>query len=189
MNLIGNRIKSKRELKYESGTYYDNHKFTGKEEDGTLLYYFGARYYDKSIGRLISPDPASYPSDLNLNDPQTLNPYVYCTNNPLKYIDQNGEWRTYVDPLWGAYIEQQTMGGAITEVGLSLIPGADLAIVASRALHGDITVTGEDWGYAAIGTFASFLGQGLTAKGMQGVVQAATTARSFTSIGEAWQDK
>ncbi len=79
------------ELKCDSGKYYDNHKFTGKEEDGTLLYYFGARYYDKSIGRWISPDPALYLSDLNLNDPQTLNPYVYCTNNPLKYIDPTEE--------------------------------------------------------------------------------------------------
>ncbi len=78
------------ELKYESGIYYDNHKFTGKEEDGTGLYYYGARYYDKSLGRWISPDPASYPSDLRLNDPQSFNPYVYCRNNPLKYVDPDG---------------------------------------------------------------------------------------------------
>ena len=48
------------------------------------------RYYDKSIGRWISPDPASMPSDLRLNDPQSFNPYVYCRNNPLKYIDPDG---------------------------------------------------------------------------------------------------
>ncbi|MCK4233185.1 RHS repeat-associated core domain-containing protein, partial [candidate division WOR-3 bacterium] len=78
------------DLRYESGTYYDNHKFTGKEEDGSGLYYFGARYYDKSIGRWISPDPASYPSDLRLNDPQSFNPYVYCRNNPLALKDPDG---------------------------------------------------------------------------------------------------
>jgi len=79
------------ELKCDSGKYYDNHKFTGKEEDGTLLYYFGARYYDKSLGRWITTDPKSLPSDLRLNDPQSFNPYVYCRNNPLKYIDPDGQ--------------------------------------------------------------------------------------------------
>ena len=79
------------DLRFESGTYYDNHKFTGKEEDGSGLYYFGARYYDKSIGRWMSMEPKSLPSDLRLKHPQSFNPYVYCWNNPLKNIDRNGE--------------------------------------------------------------------------------------------------
>ena len=33
-----------------------NYKFTGKELDGSGLYYFGARYYDKSLGRFLSTD-------------------------------------------------------------------------------------------------------------------------------------
>ena len=37
------------------------------------------------------PEPASMPSDLRLNQPQSLNPYVYCTNNPLRYVDKDGE--------------------------------------------------------------------------------------------------
>jgi len=80
------------ELKYESGIYYDNHKFTGKEEDGTGLYYFGARYYDKSLGRWITPDPAlsRTPPAKYFGNPQSLNPYVYCCNNPLRNIDIEG---------------------------------------------------------------------------------------------------
>ena len=35
----------------------NNYKFTGKEQDMTELYYFGARYYDPEVGRFISPDP------------------------------------------------------------------------------------------------------------------------------------
>ena len=80
------KYKSFGELRFYSGTYYDNHKFTGKEEDGTGLYYYGARYYDKSLGRFLSTDPVLKIGD----DPQTLNPYVYCTNNPLRYIDPDG---------------------------------------------------------------------------------------------------
>ncbi|MCK4233184.1 RHS repeat-associated core domain-containing protein [candidate division WOR-3 bacterium] len=93
------KYKAFGEMKYESGTYDNTHKFTGKEEDGTGLYYYGARYYDKSIGRWISPDPASYPSDLRLNDPQSFNPYVYCRNNPLNYLDPDGERSYFVNGI------------------------------------------------------------------------------------------
>ena len=67
----------------------NTHKFTGKEldsETGLGLYYFGARYYDPGIGRFVTPDPGQP----DLNDPQTLNPYAYCLNNPLRYVDPTG---------------------------------------------------------------------------------------------------
>ncbi|MCK4234382.1 RHS repeat-associated core domain-containing protein [candidate division WOR-3 bacterium] len=135
------------DLRFESGTYYDNHKFTGKEEDGSGLYYFGARYYDKSIGRWISPDPASMPSNLNLNDPQTLNPYVYCTNNPLKYIDPNGMYRI----LYERYAFCTTAGQIAREELASLVPGVGLGYTIFRRATGDITVSPADWALGAIG--------------------------------------
>ncbi|MEA1993091.1 MAG: RHS repeat-associated core domain-containing protein, partial [Euryarchaeota archaeon] len=57
------------------------------EQDATGLYYFGARYYDPLIGRFITTDPVKG----DQMNPQTFNPYVYCLNNPLKYIDPAGE--------------------------------------------------------------------------------------------------
>jgi len=65
----------------------EKYKYTGKEKDITGLYYFGARYYDPTIGRFITRDPVKG----NIMNPQTLNPYVYCLNNPMKYIDLDGE--------------------------------------------------------------------------------------------------
>ena len=59
------------------------HYFTGKELDSTGLYFYGARYYDPEIGRFISADTivqAPY-------DPQSLNRYSYCRNNPINYVD------------------------------------------------------------------------------------------------------
>jgi RHS repeat-associated protein len=54
--------------------------------DITGLYYYGARYYDPTIGRFVSADTV-VPSASN---PQTLNRYSYCLNNPLRYIDPSG---------------------------------------------------------------------------------------------------
>ena len=67
-------------------TTEERYTFNGKELDESGLYYFGARYYDPVIGRFISRDPLTG----ERNSPQTLNRYVYCLNNPLKYIDPGG---------------------------------------------------------------------------------------------------
>lgn len=64
----------------------EKYLFTGKEKDNSGLSYFGARYYDPQIGRFITRD--SYTGDINI--PQSLNRYIYCKNNPLRYIDPAG---------------------------------------------------------------------------------------------------
>ena len=71
---FGNLIKSKGETK-------ESYRFTGKEFDKlTGLYYYGARYYDPTIGRFISEDPVK----------DGWNWYAYTANNPLRYVDPNG---------------------------------------------------------------------------------------------------
>ena len=64
------------------GTAYDwTVLYTGRELDwATGLYYFRARYYHAVLGLFISRDPIE--SDLN--------PYRYCVNMPLTYIDPFG---------------------------------------------------------------------------------------------------
>jgi len=51
------------------------------------LYHFGARYYNPVLGRFITRDTVFG----DLSNPQSLNPYVYCVNNPLRYLDPNGK--------------------------------------------------------------------------------------------------
>lgn len=53
--------------------------YTGKEDDGRLLYY-GARYYDARLGRFISVDPI----------PRHESQYVYAANNPVVIRDPDG---------------------------------------------------------------------------------------------------
>jgi RHS repeat-associated protein len=69
-----------------SGSVPTDKLFTGQRLDSTGLYYYGARYYDPTIRRFISPDTiVPYPFN-----PQSFNRYSYCSNNPLKYIDPSG---------------------------------------------------------------------------------------------------
>lgn len=69
----------------ESGS--EEFNYTGEHEDPTGLYNFGARYYDPYTGRFITEDPITG----SLDDPQGLNRYSYCKNNPHKYVDPDGK--------------------------------------------------------------------------------------------------
>jgi len=64
----------------------EDYRYTGKQEDPTGLYYFGARYYDPVTGRFTTRDTVMG----DLADPQSLNRYSYCRNNPHKYTDPDG---------------------------------------------------------------------------------------------------
>ncbi len=71
----------------EEGSLNTSKKFTANElDDSTGLYNYQARIYDPKAGRFISADTAG----IDLNDPQSLNRYSYCLNNPLKYTDLTG---------------------------------------------------------------------------------------------------
>ena len=58
---------------------------------------FVARYYDPTLRRFISADTI-VPDPFN---PQTLNRYSYCENNPLKYIDPSGHYHPDQLTEWG----------------------------------------------------------------------------------------
>ncbi len=54
-----------------------------QEELGLRYYNYGARFYDPSIGRFISTDPAT---EIYIS----ISPYVYVSNNPIKFVDPTG---------------------------------------------------------------------------------------------------
>jgi RHS repeat-associated protein len=73
------------------------YKFTGKERDAESgLDDFGARYYNSTMGRFMTPDwsakaePVPY---AKLANPQSLNLYAYVGNNPASMTDPNGHLR------------------------------------------------------------------------------------------------
>jgi RHS repeat-associated protein len=75
-------------------------KFSGKERDKESdLDYFGARYYDRSQYRFVSPDPKLVLQAAQA-DPQTWNLYTYCSNSPINYIDPSGKYGFRVHYKW-----------------------------------------------------------------------------------------
>ena len=59
--------------------------FSAKEKDTETGYsYFGSRYYSSDLSVWLSVDPMSgkYPHQSN---------YAYCSNNPIKVVDPDGE--------------------------------------------------------------------------------------------------
>lgn len=106
---IGNRTIGS---KYDSDSI--KQKFTSKERDEeTGLDYFEARYYSSKFGRFTTSDEfLGGPEELiefdgmmghnpsfyaELAEPQSLNKYQYCLNNPLRYIDQDGHQTLVAD--------------------------------------------------------------------------------------------
>lgn len=58
-------------------------------ESNEYVDYMHARYYDPHVGRFLSVDPKGASAKPSL--PQTWNRYAYARNNPLKYIDPDGQ--------------------------------------------------------------------------------------------------
>ncbi|RLI81559.1 hypothetical protein DRP07_07150 [Archaeoglobales archaeon] len=66
--------------------------FTGKPKDEESgLQYFGARYYDQLSRRFLSCDPKTKPDITLLIKHRILNFYVFENDNPINYIDPDGE--------------------------------------------------------------------------------------------------
>jgi RHS repeat-associated protein len=75
-------------------------KFTGQElDEPSGLYAFGARYYDPSIGRFLTPD-----TDLgkDLFSPDATNRFAYALNNPTSLIDPTGH--SVLDSILGSLV-------------------------------------------------------------------------------------
>lgn len=69
------------------------YKYNGKEFDvkkGLNWYDYGARRYDTALGRFTTVDPLA-------EKYYSTNPFTYCLNNPMKFIDPTGQ---LVSPIY-----------------------------------------------------------------------------------------
>ncbi|MCK4421096.1 RHS repeat-associated core domain-containing protein, partial [candidate division WOR-3 bacterium] len=67
------------ELRAQSGAFSTDYSFTGYLKEETGAHYAKMRYYEGGIGRFLRPDPLG-----------ALNPYAYCGNDPLNFVDPEG---------------------------------------------------------------------------------------------------
>lgn len=65
-----------------TGSSRNPYQFTGRENDGTGLYFYRARYYDASHERFLGEDPVTTFG---------AEPYLYVRDAPANYTDPTGE--------------------------------------------------------------------------------------------------
>ncbi len=128
-------------------------QYTGRENDGTGLYYYRARYYHPGLSRFISEDPIGFAGgDANL--------YAYVGNDPINAVDPSGlfepgwrgpfpeyyafpvgapRWWEHLIPLWGcgrAMINDFQCGnywGAALNAGCLALEATALGAAATKA--------------------------------------------------------
>ncbi|MFM0667994.1 RHS repeat-associated core domain-containing protein, partial [Paraburkholderia sediminicola] len=100
-------------------------QYTGRENDGTGLYYYRNRYYSPATGRFISEDPIGYASG------QT-NAYAYVGGNPVQLNDPFG-----LGSLGNNQAQNKQVSDIVRELGLTKDQ--------RRKLHDAITGQGYDY--------------------------------------------
>jgi len=145
-------------LTKDEGEYNAKYKYNSKELDSTGLYYYGARYYDPELGRFITPDPISP----NIYNPQNLNKYTYCLNNPIKNIDPAGN-------------EPVTLTTIAIGIGLTMLGTAAVRYISGRFIRG------ESRREAAINAGKSAVTAGLVASGAALIIMTGGTASPIVS--------
>ena len=119
-------------------------QYTGRENDGTGLYYYRARYYSPTLRRFISHDPLEFEAG-------GPNLYTYVGNDPVNFTDPTGE------TPWGLLFAvcdialQLYMNGgnwkcvSWGEVGFTLLTGGVLTAVGKGAFRAK-TWGSHTWG-------------------------------------------
>ena len=88
------------EIRNENETVDNPIKYAGEYYDDELdMIYLRARYYNPKISRFTSLDI----EEGEIASPLDMNRYVYCRNNPIKYIDPTGKEGVAVTMLWDAF--------------------------------------------------------------------------------------
>ena len=129
--------------------------YTGHEHLASVgLIHMNGRLYDPALHRFLMPD--NY-----IQDPfntQNFNRYGYCLNNPLVYVDQNGEfWHLVIGAVVGGVINWISNGARFDAKGL---------------------------GYFAVGAVAGAVGAGI-GSGVSASLAGGTFAGGFMSTSVA----
>ena len=152
----GNRMSSSDwTVPQDGSTFAFRRGFTGHEHyDLFGIINMNARLYDPVLGRFFSPDPqvqSPYSS-------QGLNRYSYCSNNPVMYIDEDGEL---------GLLAAVVLTGAVVGGGINL---------GIHIFQGDVSNFKQGVGYFAQGAVAGAICGSLNFTGASLLMSATTSA-------------
>jgi RHS repeat-associated protein len=120
-----------------SGANANSYQFTGRENDGTGLYFYRARYYSATLQRFISQDPIGF-------DGGTANLYQYALGAPTAWVDPLGLDVTMVVNVGATPLNHMTIAvNGDTPVGLEPEGSWDYPAAIGLIVPGGITVPGE----------------------------------------------
>lgn len=162
--------------KFGAGAEVARFYFTGKKlDDETGLYYFGARYYNPKLGRFLTADTIVQ-SPYN---PQTLNRYTYCNNNPVNLVDPTGHsWFKKVFGGGSGFVASAI--GAVLAVAITVMTGgAGGVFMASLGWS-------SFWAGVGAGALGGAVGGAVTGGllgGTQGALQGAMMGAAFGAVG------
>ena len=142
----------------------ENLRFTSYRYDPVIGKYFAqARFYDGANGRMLGKDPVK----------RGLNPYRYCDDDPVDYVDPTGEILNII----GGAVLGGVFGGA----------GGLISSAISQKISGGKVDWKEAWGAAANGAITGAAQGGLLASGAGIPVALATNFLAGTAGSAAEQ--
>ena len=151
------------EIRSETETVDNPIKYAGEYYDDELdMYYLRARYYNPQIGRFISRDIL----EGDISSPLDMNRYVYCRNNPIKYVDPSGEGVILACIIIGAVVGAVAggfAGAVVSKKTTGSVSGTSVAI----GVLGGATIGGLlGWGFYGLGASISATGLVSAAPGL-----------------------
>jgi RHS repeat-associated protein len=103
----------------------NSYKYTGREDDGTGLYYYRARYYSPRLQRFIAEDPSGFSGG-------DVNVYAYVGGNPISRTDAYGLY--WFQQPWQAMDPIVGREGTIIEPGEPISSFIERYVPAGRTL-------------------------------------------------------
>jgi RHS repeat-associated protein len=115
-----------------SGTASANpYQYTGREDDGTGLYFYRARYYSPTLQRFVGQDPAGFVGGANV--------YAYVGNAPTEFLDPLGLDKN--DPLKKAICSALGRGALSHNIPFLNIPVRTTGSITVGPIN--VTTTGD----------------------------------------------
>lgn len=131
----------------QTGAYDSNgSQYTGRENEGSSLYYYRARYYSPNLSRFISEDPLGFRGG-------QASAYVYVWDSPANYLDPSGMSGIGIGVIASASAAAgYNVGAASTAAVGHGVFWTDSAVPSTGSFGNSGTVIGgEDLGWAAPG--------------------------------------